>query len=85
MSFGQPSSSPTAGGAGGRSTSISPNDCNVPTAGNDGISSLSFSPTSNVLVSTNWDSGIRCWDIQQDQGSGQVRAMPQAQGMLSKG
>ena len=72
----------SAGGSStsGRSASIAPNDCNVPSAGNDGISSLNFSPTSNVLVSTNWDAGIRCWDVQFDQPSGQIRANPQAQG-----
>lgn len=41
-----------------------PGDYAVPSPGNDGISSLSFSPTSNALVSTNWDGGVRVWDIQ---------------------
>lgn len=57
--------------------SIDPNDCNVPSPGGDGISSLSWSPTANYLVSTNWDAGVRCWEV-QEQG-GQVRANPMAQ------
>jgi WD40 repeat protein len=63
-----------------RPSSIAPNDCNVPSPGNDGISSLHFSPTSNALVSTNWDAGVRIWDVQFDQPTGQIRANPQAQG-----
>mmetsp|Transcript_21276 Transcript_21276/g.30107 ORF Transcript_21276/g.30107 Transcript_21276/m.30107 type:complete len:360 (-) Transcript_21276:215-1294(-) len=56
---------------------IAPTDCNVPTAGNDGISSLTWSPTANYLVSSNWDGGVRCWEVQEQ--SGQIRAMPKAQ------
>lgn len=78
MSFGQPTT--TAAAPGIRTSSIAPNDCNVPTPGNDGISSLNFSPTGNVLVSSNWDGGVRCWEVQQDPQSGQIRALPQAQG-----
>mmetsp|Transcript_9115 Transcript_9115/g.11493 ORF Transcript_9115/g.11493 Transcript_9115/m.11493 type:complete len:346 (+) Transcript_9115:46-1083(+) len=52
-------------------------DYDVPQAGNDGISSLNWSPTSNLLVSSNWDGGIRCWDV-QEQG-GQMNATPKAQ------
>lgn len=62
---------------GNRANSIAPTDCNVPQAGNDGISSLAWSPTANFLVSTNWDAGVRCWEV-QEQG-GQVRANPKAQ------
>ncbi|XP_034217860.1 protein RAE1-like isoform X2 [Prunus dulcis] len=32
---------------------------------NDSISSLSFSPKSNILVATSWDNQVRCWEIQQ--------------------
>jgi mRNA export factor len=56
---------------------IAPGDCNVPSPGNDGISSLRWSPTANFLVSTNWDAGVRCWEV-QEQG-GQIRANPKAQ------
>jgi mRNA export factor len=59
-----------------RTTSIAPNDCNVPQAGDDGISSLTWSPNANFLVSSNWDSGLRCWEV-QEQG-GQIRALPKA-------
>jgi WD40 repeat protein len=69
------------GATAGRATSIAANDCVVPSPGNDGISSLNFSPTSNALVSTNWDSGVRIWDVQFDQPTSQIRANPQAQGM----
>ncbi|CAJ1953443.1 unnamed protein product [Cylindrotheca closterium] len=62
---------------GTRVNSIAPQDCNVPQAGNDGISSLKWSPAANFLVSTNWDGGVRCWEV-QEQG-GQVRASPKAQ------
>lgn len=57
--------------------SIDPSDCNVPSPGADGISSLSWSPTANYLVSTNWDAGVRCWEV-QEQG-GQVQSNPMAQ------
>ena len=50
----------------------------VPQSGNDGISSLCWSPTSNILCSTNWDGGVRCWEV-QEQG-GRVAAQPKAQG-----
>jgi WD40 repeat protein len=58
--------------------SIAPADCNVPQVGNDGISSLNWSSTANILVSSNWDGGVRCWEV-QEQG-GQIRANPRAQG-----
>ena len=61
----------------GRPNSIAPNDCNVSQPGNDGISSLNWSPTANFLVSSNWDDGVRCWEV-QEQG-GQVGANPKAQ------
>jgi mRNA export factor len=58
---------------------LDPNDCSVPmSAGSDGISSLSWSPTANILVSSNWDGTVSCWEV-QEQG-GQVRANPKAQG-----
>lgn len=60
----------------GRPASIAPNDCNVPEAGTDGISSLNWSPSANFLVSTNWDSGVRCWEVQEQ--NGQVRALAKA-------
>ena len=62
-----------------KQASIAPTDCNVPQAGNDGISSLSWSPTANILVSGNWDSGVRCWEVAEPAG-GQIQANPKAQG-----
>ena len=69
--------SPAAGGGAGRSATIAPGDAAVPQAGNDGISAIRWSPNANNLVSSNWDSGIRCWEV-QEQG-GQVRVIPKAQ------
>ena len=68
--FGSPSA------ASGRPASIAPNDCNVPQAGDDGISSLIWSSRANILISSNWDSGVRCWEV-AEQG-GQVQATPKA-------
>lgn len=62
---------------GGTHASCATNDHCVPSAGNDGISSLTWSPTANHLVSTNWDGGVRCWEVQES--GGQVRALPKAQ------
>ena len=62
----------------GRAASCAPNDHSVPSAGNDGISSLRWGPAANHLVSSNWDGGVRCWEVQES--GGQVRAMPKAQG-----
>jgi hypothetical protein len=53
-------------------------DIALPSAGNDSTSSLSWSPTANILVASNWDAGIRCWEVQQ-QGA-QMAATPKAQG-----
>jgi len=63
----------------GGSTATKPPDYKVSHAGNDGISSLTFAPNSNYLVSTNWDGGVRCWECQTDRNSGQVQAIPKAQ------
>lgn len=59
-------------------TSTDRPDYSVPQAGNDGISSLSWSPNQNILISTNWDGGVRCWEVQEQMG--QVQAAPKAQG-----
>ena len=61
-----------------RPSSIAPADHNVAQPGNDGVSSLTWSPTANILVSGNWDSGIRCWEVQEQ--NGQILATPKAQG-----
>mmetsp|Transcript_21082 Transcript_21082/g.24268 ORF Transcript_21082/g.24268 Transcript_21082/m.24268 type:complete len:379 (+) Transcript_21082:235-1371(+) len=52
-------------------------DHTVSQAGNDGISSLTWSPTANFLVSTNWDSGVRCWEVQEQ--NRQIISQPKAQ------
>jgi mRNA export factor len=57
---------------------IAPGDANVPQAGDDGVSSISWSPTANILVSSNWDGGVRCWEAQAM--NNQVQAVPKAQG-----
>ena len=63
--------------------SIAETDCNVPSPGKDGVSSLNFSPTANILVSSNWDSTVSCWEV-QEQG-GQAQAIPKAQGRRNDG
>jgi len=54
-----------------------PADYKVPQSGTDGISSITWSPTSNLMVSSNWDSGVRCWEAQES--GGQIQAIPKAQ------
>ena len=81
------------------------NDVCIPMPGNDSASSLSWSPVvwnngsssskSNLLVSSNWDSGVRLWKVGQSQQQQQqqqpgaeatsmktVQAIPQAMGTL---
>lgn len=59
-----------------RPASIGPNDCNVAQAGDDGISSLIWSPRNNILASSNWDSGVRVWEVAEQ--NGQIQASPKA-------
>jgi hypothetical protein len=49
------------------------NDFQVQNPPGDGISSLSWSPTSNFLVATSWDCDVLCYEVQ---ANGQ--AMPKA-------
>jgi mRNA export factor len=65
----------------GRARMIAPTDCAVSEPGDDGVSSLLFSPTANILVSGNWDSGIRAWEIQVQDQNRQVNAVPKAKDM----
>ena len=82
MPFGAPAPVAPAGLVGsstnGTNPSCAQNDHCVPSAGNDGVSSLVWSPTANHLVSSNWDGGVRCWEVQES--GQQVRALPKAQG-----
>ena len=39
---------------------------------------MQWSPAANYLASTNWDGGVRIWDVQES--GGQIQAMPKAQG-----
>lgn len=64
--FGSPSTTQRA--------SIDPNDLNIPQPGGDGISSLVWSPTANYLVSSNWDGGVRCWEVAEQAGRLQAQA-----------
>ena len=55
--------------------STNPNkDFEVTQPGDDTISSLQFSPKSNLLVASSWDNNIRCWEIQQT-GQAVAKAM----------
>lgn len=43
---------------------LNPNkDVQITPALQDGISSLAFSPTANILVATCWDNNAYCWEI----------------------
>ncbi|WJX26296.1 Poly(A)+ RNA export protein rae1 [Trifolium repens] len=42
----------------------------------DSISSLNFSPKSNLLVATSWDNQVRCWEVARDGAN--VATMPKA-------
>jgi hypothetical protein len=64
----------------GTNASIAPTDHCVAQAGNEGISSVIWSPTANHLVSTNWDGGVRCWEVQES--GGQISATPKAYGEI---
>jgi mRNA export factor len=76
-SFGASTSSATATGS-SSNNACAPGDHCVAQAGNDGISSLNWSPTSNHMISTNWDGGVRCWNVEES--GQQIRATPVAQG-----
>eukprot|EP00560_Eucampia_antarctica_P010157 CAMPEP_0197829150 /NCGR_PEP_ID=MMETSP1437-20131217/5603_1 /TAXON_ID=49252 ORGANISM="Eucampia antarctica, Strain CCMP1452" /NCGR_SAMPLE_ID=MMETSP1437 /ASSEMBLY_ACC=CAM_ASM_001096 /LENGTH=358 /DNA_ID=CAMNT_0043430667 /DNA_START=76 /DNA_END=1152 /DNA_ORIENTATION=- len=75
MPFGSPVANTVT--AAGTNASCAPNDHNVAQAGNDGISSVIWSPNNNYLVSTNWDGGVRCWEAQES--AGRIQALPKAQ------
>ncbi|KAM7254090.1 hypothetical protein ACFE04_031772 [Oxalis oulophora] len=48
----------------GAATNINPNKSfEVAQPPADSISSLNFSPNSNLLIATSWDNQVRCWDI----------------------
>ena len=79
MPFGTPAAS-SGSTTVGTNASCAPNDHNVAQAGNDGISSLIWAPNNNYLVGTNWDGGVRCWEVQES--GGRVQAVPKAQGKL---
>jgi mRNA export factor len=78
MSFGGAFGSAGASSNNNRPASIAPNDHNVTQPGSDGTSSLNWSPAANVLVSSSWDNGVRCWEVQEQ--AGQIMAAPKAQG-----
>lgn len=62
------------GAAFGGASNVNPNkDLEVPSPPADGVSSLKFSPASNLLVATSWSGQVLCWDVQ---GNGQ--AIPKA-------
>ncbi len=43
-------------------------DFEAPSGPSDGVSSVSWSPTSNMLTATAWDNTIRCWEVHVSQG-----------------
>ena len=42
------------------------NDVEIADAATDGISCVSWSPSSNLLVAGSWSNEIRCWDVQMN-------------------
>lgn len=68
----------TANSASGRPSMIAPQDHTLPQPGGDGITTCTWAPNSNLLVSANWDGGVRCWDVQQ-QGT-VIQSQAKAQG-----
>ena len=69
----------TGFGAGAMAT-VNPNkDMEVPSTPSDGISSLKFSPTSNLLVASSWSGQVLCWDVQSN-----GQAIPKAAITLDK-
>ena len=64
----------------GQQAAHNPNkDVEVPSAPADGISSLAFSPNSNLLVATSWNNQVLCWDV-----AGNGQATPKAAITLDK-
>jgi WD40 repeat protein len=61
---------------GGGAMGIAPNDCKLPEVAQDGISSLSWHPTNNILAASSWDSTIRCWELANQNGNIQARIHP---------
>ena len=55
------------GSAGFGAAAYNPNkSAEVPSPPSDGISSLKFSPASNLLVATSWSGQVLCWDVQSN-------------------
>lgn len=54
-------------------------DVEVPSPPSDGVSSLKFSPASNLLVATSWSGQALCWDVQSN-----GQAIPKAAITLDK-
>lgn len=55
------------------------NDYAVPNSPPDGISSLSFSPSSQFLVASSWDNGVRCYEVGVNEMGGMISSQPRAQ------
>ena len=68
-------------GSAAAAANTNPNkDLEVPNAPSDGISSLRFSPASNLMVATSWSGQVLCWDVQATTG----QAIPKAAISLDK-
>ncbi|EFN55068.1 hypothetical protein CHLNCDRAFT_23906 [Chlorella variabilis] len=68
-------------GSAAAAANTNPNkDLEVPNAPSDGISSLRFSPASNLMVATSWSGQVLCWDVQATTG----QAIPKAATTLDK-
>ncbi|CAM9478127.1 unnamed protein product [Chrysoparadoxa australica] len=49
-------------------------DYQIPSPPSDGVSSLTFSPQGNLLVAGSWDSNVRCWEVNAQQGQAAPKA-----------
>ena len=77
--FGSTLGSPLGTGAGNYNAN---KDIEVTSPPTDSISSLSFSPVANYLVSTSWDNQVRCYEIQANGQSAGKAAISHEQAPL---
>ncbi|GKY92485.1 hypothetical protein MPSEU_000218900 [Mayamaea pseudoterrestris] len=74
----------TFGSAATPARGIGPNDHLVANAGTDATSSLSWSPTANLLVSSSWDNSVRVWEVQtQNVAPGQTQVLATAKALVT--
>eukprot|EP01024_Parvocaulis_polyphysoides_P068792 TRINITY_DN8396_c0_g3_i1.p1 TRINITY_DN8396_c0_g3~~TRINITY_DN8396_c0_g3_i1.p1 ORF type:complete len:314 (+),score=31.19 TRINITY_DN8396_c0_g3_i1:50-991(+) len=55
------------------------NDVEICVHPQDGVSSLTFSPTADLLVASCWNNQVLCWEINRQNGESQAKASQQFQ------